>query len=380
MVKTHFDYIIVGHGLAGLQLALALSNDPFFNSKQIALIDYDQKTSNDKTWSFWEKGNGKWDHIVSQSWTKSVFHTKARTIDLNLKAYVYKCIRAIDFYTEVKSQIEKKDHIHFILDEVKQLSESEIVTVTCTKHTYFANHVFDSRIPTAFSQRKTQHTLLHQHFKGLVIETEKEDFNPAIFTMMDFRLQYKNTTSFIYILPLSTKKALIEYTFFTPFTTKEQVYDDMLHKYIKDLLNIEQYTILETEMGNIPMTTFPFEKYNTNKITKIGTAGGWVKGSTGYSFKHTEQKVSTIIKNIKLNKTPSKRLFNKRFKFYDKIFLKVLHDENDKGPWVFKQFYEKNSTESMFRFLDETSSFKEELGIMYSLFSWAFIKAFFKTL
>jgi lycopene beta-cyclase len=128
------------------------------------------------------------------------------------------------------------------------------------------------------------------------------------------------------------------------------------------------------------MTNFPFEKYSTKHITKIGTAGGWVKGSTGYSFKHSEKKVATIITNLKGNNCPSKNLFKQKYKFYDKIFLKVLHDENDKGEWIFEQFYAKNSVEAMFKFLDEESTLIEELKIMKSLFSLAFIKAFFKTL
>ena len=128
------------------------------------------------------------------------------------------------------------------------------------------------------------------------------------------------------------------------------------------------------------MTSFPFEKYSTKHITKIGTAAGWVKGSTGYSFKHTEKKVASIVTNLKDGNIPSKNLFKQKYKFYDKIFLKVLHDENNKGEWIFEQFYAKNSVEAMFKFLDEESTFIEELKIMKSLFSLSFIKAFFKTL
>ncbi|HMR17063.1 MAG TPA: lycopene cyclase, partial [Mariniflexile sp.] len=105
-----------------------------------------------------------------------------------------------------------------------------------------------------------------------------------------------------------------------------------------------------------------------------------VKGSTGYSFKHTEKKTAIIIRNLKANKKPSEGLFKRKYKFYDKVFLKVLKDENDKGEWIFQQFYDKNSAQTMFRFLDEESTFIEELKIMWSLFSWSFIKAFFKTL
>jgi lycopene beta-cyclase len=73
-------------------------------------------------------------------------------------------------------------------------------------------------------------------------------------------------------------------------------------------------------------------------------------------------------------------LFSQKYKFYDKIFLKVLHDENNKGEWIFEQFYAKNSVEAMFKFLDEESTILEDLKIMKSLFSLSFIKAFFKTL
>ena len=62
--KNHFDFIIIGNGLAGLQLALEFSKDTFFDNKQFALIDMSNKTKNDKTWCFWEEGSGKWDHIV----------------------------------------------------------------------------------------------------------------------------------------------------------------------------------------------------------------------------------------------------------------------------------------------------------------------------
>ena len=57
-----------------------------------------------------------------------------------------------------------------------------------------------------------------------------------------------------------------------------------------------------------------------------------------------------------------------------------MNDENEKGEWIFERFYSKNSIEAMFKFLDEESSLIEELKIMKSLFSLAFIKAFFKTL
>ena len=49
MNPSHFDYVIVGNGLAGLQLALKLASDSYFDNYKIALIDPSSKTKNDKT-------------------------------------------------------------------------------------------------------------------------------------------------------------------------------------------------------------------------------------------------------------------------------------------------------------------------------------------
>ncbi len=378
--NTHFDYIIIGNGLAGLQLALKMTSDSFFEEKYIALIDPSEKDINDKTWSFWETEPSQWNNIIHKSWKKASVITSKKKINLELNPYSYKSIQSVDFYNHAKKTLTKNENIEFIIEHVDSVTEDEIIKVSTNKNTYTATHVFDSRIPESFSIDSKKHISIIQHFKGWIIKTENEVFDASHITMMDYSLKDGNQTTFTYILPFSKNEALVEFTYFTSQIVNEKTYDSYIKRYIKDYLKIESYSIIETEKGQIPMTNFPFEKFNTKKITKIGTGGGWVKGSTGYSFKHTEKKVAKIIENIKANKTPSNGLFKSRFKFYDKVFLKVLKDENHKGEWVFQQFYDKNPIQTMFRFLDEESTFLEELKIMWSLFSWSFIKAFFKTL
>ncbi|MCK0109105.1 lycopene cyclase family protein [Flavobacteriaceae bacterium S0825] len=378
--SKHFDYIIIGNGLAGLQLALKLASDSFFNHKQIALIDQSTKNKNDKTWSFWEVNSTQWDSIIHKFWGEASVITSNETIDLKLQPYTYKTIRAINFYNEVKTKLKNYPNIHFIIDKVKSVIENDLVKIETTKKSYSATHVFDSRIPEEFLSLSKKYISITQHFKGWVIKTKDNVFDENKVIMMDYRLKDGEQTTFTYVLPFSKTEALVEFTYFTEHLVEDDVYNYFLKQYINDYLKIDDYTIIETEKGQIPMTNFPFEKFNTNRITKIGTGGGWVKGTTGYSFKHTEKKVSQIITNIKANKTPSNRLFKRKYKFYDKVFLKVLKDENDKGEWIFQQFYSKNSVQTMFRFLDEESTLLEDLKIMWSLFSWSFIKAFLKTL
>lgn len=377
--SSHFDYIIIGNGLAGLQLALRMASDSFFKDKTIALIDSDKKNTNDKTWSFWEKGISRWDKVLSKTWDNASIMSSQKSIHLDLSPYKYKTIRALDFYDFAKSILSKKTNIKFIIDKVISTSEDKNVVVKTNTQTLTATHVFDSRLPKAFHS-DTKSVKINQHFKGIVIKTDDHIFDANSFTMMDYRLKDGAQTTFMYVLPFSKNEALIEFTYFTEQIVSETVYDSFIDNYIKTYLKINDYTVQETEIGNIPMTTFPFDDYNTEKITKIGTGGGWVKPSTGYSFKNTENKISKLVSNIKAGKTPSKNLFKTKYKFYDKIFLRVLKDENHKGEWIFQQFYSKNSSETMFKFLDEESKFYDELKIMWSLFSWSFIKALIKTL
>ncbi|MBR9915654.1 MAG: lycopene cyclase [Algicola sp.] len=378
--RSHFDYIIIGNGLAGLQLALKLTSDTYFDNKRIALIDPSEKSENDKTWSFWETDPSPWDSIIHKTWNEASILTNKKHIDLNLKPYKYKTIRAIDFYEMAKSQLAKKTNVQFLIEKVISVSEGNPLKVTTEKHTYTATHVFDSRIPEIFHTGKTKSITLIQHFKGWVIQTSSPVFDDNKVVMMDFRLKENDKTNFMYVLPFSTTEALVEFTYFTEHLVEKSTYESYLKRYIREYLNIYDYTIKETESGQIPMTNFKFEVFNTPQITKIGTAGGWVKGSTGYSFKHTEKKVATIIENLKQHRIPSYGFFQRKYKFYDKVFLKVLKDNNHKGEWLFERFYGKNSVDTMFRFLDEESSLTEELKIMTSLWSWSFIKAFFKTL
>ncbi|MFO8146447.1 MAG: lycopene cyclase family protein [Bacteroidota bacterium] len=376
MWSSNYYYVIVGGGLAGLQLALEFSRDLFFKGKSIAIIDPNLNNPGHKTWCFWEKGAGKWNDIVTKDWDKAKFISSTTNKTLNLSPYTYKMIRSIDFYKKVKKELEATGDFHFIEDEILNIDPVKM-KAEGRKSGYTATHFFDSRISSEYLEDPKSSTIF-QHFKGWIIETEKPQFDSSVFTMMDYRLKFKESTSFTYVLPLSENRALVEFTFFTPFLTEEAVYDEYLKNYIENILKIENYKITESEKGVIPMTDYPFHLESIPEITKIGTGGSWVKGSTGYSFKHTEKKVAQIIENIHAGKIPSKDLIIKRFNWYDGIFLNVLQENNDLGEDIFSKFYSKNTPQEIFKYLDEETVFSEEIKIMISLFHPEFIKSFFR--
>ena len=375
MITPDYYYVIVGGGLAGLQLALRLKQDLFFKGKKIAVIEPSNKSENDKTWCFWEKDRGNWDHLVTKKWKKGYFISSEISKYLDLDPYSYKMIKSLDFYNYAREELEKSEDIFFIKDSISKI-DPVTRTAIGNKNNYTATHFFDSRPPADF-EKDEKSSYINQHFKGIKIRTENSHFEPDTFTMMDYRVKYNDSCCFTYVLPFSEKEALIEFTFFTPFLTEESVYDEKLEEYISSVLKIDQFEIIETEQGIIPMTDYPFHKLNTKYVTKIGTAGGWVKASSGYSFKNTEAKLDILIENIKSGLKPSANLFSKKFQFYDAIFLDVLEKRNDLGESLFTKFYTKNSIQEIFKFLDEETSLSEELKIMFSLYHPQFIKSFF---
>lgn len=378
--KMEFDFAIIGAGAAGLHLIHAMMEDSFFLKKKILIIDKSPKEINDRTWCFWETGEGKWDAIAHKIWEKGYFISPKEKHLLDMHPYRYKMLRSVDFYSFIKQRLKSYENITWIEEEVNEVKESNVVEISCTSNRYYANQVFDSRIDQDFFDAKDESVRILQHFKGWVIETEMDVFNPEEFVMMDFTRKWNDSASFTYVLPSSKRTALVEFTLFTPELIPDEGYDRMLKEYCENVLNVNSYKISEVEKGVIPMSDYPFHKKNTFKITKIGTAGSWVKPSSGYSFKNAERYSATLIKNIRRGIKPSKGIAQGRHRKYDSIFLEVLHNRNELGESIFSDMYLKNPASRIFRFLDEQSTVSEDLKIIASFESAPFMKALFKTI
>ncbi|MGR3810541.1 lycopene cyclase family protein [Jiulongibacter sp. NS-SX5] len=375
-----FDYAIIGAGAAGLQLALAMADDAFFESKTILILDPDDKSQNDKTWCFWEKGAGQFDGIIHQQWGQTVFADQHGETKLSAAPYQYKMLRSIDFYRFAKRQLEPKSNFHWYKKKVLSLEEKKgSVTISTEQGEYQVSHCFDSRVPQEFSSQPSGYHYVLQHFKGQILKFDRAVFNLEEFVMMDYRLTYLGQTTFMYILPISESEALLEYTFFTNEMVETEVYERFIAEYVKAYIKAD-YSITEEEQGVIPMSSFPFHHYHTNRITKIGTGGGWVRASTGYSFRNAGKLSRQLVSNIKNGQKPEQGLFKPKYYFYDRLMLNVLRYENTIGPKFFAQIYRNNPLDRVFRFLDGESSLLDDLGVITSVSPMPFIRAVFREL
>ncbi|MEO0572496.1 MAG: lycopene cyclase family protein [Bacteroidota bacterium] len=371
-----YDYIIIGAGASGLLLADALGSDSFFREKSILVLEKSNKTKNDRTWCFWEKGKGEFDDIIYKKWPKIHFAGEHLNINPKIAPYNYKMLRGIDFYESYFNKLETYSNITVKKDEVKDLKEGvNFVSVLGEKDTYQGLQIFDSRFDYKKLRNESRYPVLQQHFLGWFIKTDRSVFDEETASFMDFSIPQKGNTRFMYVLPLSSSEALVEYTLFSENVLQKEEYEQAIRDYILNNIDIEQYEITEVEQGNIPMTCHDFAQENTDRILKIGIAGGWAKASTGYTFYSSVRKVKMLVGHLK-NKRQLTTFGKKgRFWLYDLLLLDILHKNNHLGRSIFESLFKERKPQLIFKFLDEDTRFLEEIYIMASPKPWPFVKA-----
>lgn len=357
-------HLIVGAGCAGLSLVMHLLQHPVLGKQKIILLDPDAKNNNDRTWCFWEQGQGLFESVVHHRWHQLWFKSPGFSKLLNIQPYTYKQIRGIDFYNYCKTQLAAAPNVQWIQSGVKELhnQDGNVVAIDEEGNTYKGQYAFNS-IPPAAPQMRPSDIWMLQHFKGWVVKTEAPVFNPDEAVMMDFRTDQTEGATFFYVLPVSPTEALVEYTLFSEKLLSAEKYDAALKNYLSDHYT-SAYQIKEQEFGIIPMTTYRFSKGNEN-IINIGTAGGYTKGSSGYTFQNIQKSSATIIAAMAAGRHPAQaKRPHRRFHFYDRVLLQVLKNGKLKGRDVFATMYRNNPPHKVQRFLDNDSSFFDDLRII----------------
>lgn len=362
---TTYDYIIVGAGASGLMLADAIGKDDYFSKKSILLLDKDPKQTNDRTWCFWEAGQGSFNSVLNKSWSQIFFAGKSYSEKHSLAPYSYKMVRGDHFYASYIRRLKNYSNISLALGEVTGIQDKNThVEVATATGAYHAKKLFNSVFDYKKLLDQKKYPVLQQHFLGWFIKTERPIFNPDQATFMDFSIPQKGNTRFMYVLPTSTTEALIEYTLFSKEVLSVAEYSEGLQSYIKDHLGCEEYVITAQEKGNIPMSCFNFNSYNSPNVLHIGIAGGWAKPSSGYTFMHSYKKVQQLIHYLKKEQALDKFGKRNRYWFYDLLLLDILNRDNSKGRLIFEQLFKNQSPQKIFKFLDEETNLWEDLQII----------------
>jgi len=352
-----FDYTIIGGGCSGLSLAYELEISNKLKNKSLAIIEPRTEYRRDKTWSFWKTFNHNFEDCVIKNWNNFSINTSFKSLELKTKNFPYQSINSELFYKKINNKLSKNKNIHFF----KNINEINIGN----------SFVFNS-VPVSIDDKSK----LWQHFQGVEIETEKNIFDTEIINLMDFNCEQRSSVHFFYTLPFTKNKALIESTWISKlYNSSLRDYNYQIEKYIKNNLGIKNYKINYKEEGAIPLF---YPKYiSKNKKINIGSAGGMTRLSTGYTFLNIQEHSKYIRDNIDKIESVKPFTIRKKYKFLDKVFLKVIEKYPEKMPNIFLKMF-VGSADTSIKFLSNKSNIFEDLLIILKMPKWVFIKSLFR--
>ena len=380
----NYDIIIAGAGCAGLSLLHAILHSPILSQKKILVIDRSFVKSNDRTWCFWEAAPSVFESLVCNKWEHISVSKNEFSKQLSTSPFMYKMIQGIDFYNHVLQFAKGFANVHWHEANIELIDSAHgMGIVNWNGGQAKSKYVFSSILPLESLYPISQSTLsipfLWQHFKGWKIKFETPVFDVNVAKLMDFNVDQKSDTGFMYLLPLSDRSALVEYTLFSQTILSPTEYDSVINDYLIKHYPNKNYLIEHEELGAIPMTMHQFDK-SIPPIFVIGTLGNAVKASTGYAFKFIQHQVAQVVEALEKGIKIETEVHNTRHQFYDAVLLYILQNRLMEGSEIFKRIFQKNKAATIFKFLSNTSSIIEDIQIMRSLPTSIFLPAAIKVL
>ncbi|QLH20147.1 lycopene cyclase family protein [Streptomyces sp. Rer75] len=363
------EVAVVGAGAAGLTLAHRLATLP--SPLRVLLVGAPDGPlrAPERTWCWWEEPGGELDGALAARWSRVRVHgTDGRPLDRELAPFVYKMLRSRDFERWVAARLDAAPsvrRVEAVVDEVRDDAGGAVVRGVCAKGrpvVWRARWAFDSRPAAALPPART--TLL-QHFRGWFVRCDAPALNPAVAELMDFRTpQPDRGLSFGYVLPLSDREALVEYTEFSPAVLDDAAYDAALRHYTGAVLRLPRFRVLSTEQGVIPMTDGRFPRRAGAAVFRIGTAGGATRPATGYTFAAVRRQSRAVAAAFAAGRRPVPPApYPARALAMDAAMLRALATGRVAGADVFTGLFRHVPAERLLRFLDGRTGPAEDVMV-----------------
>lgn len=362
------EVAVVGAGAAGLTLAYRLATLP--SPPRVLLVEAPEGRLRppERTWCWWEEPGGEFDAALAARWSRVRVHgADGRPLDREIAPFVYKMLRSRDFERWVAARLDAAPsvrRVEAVVDEVCDDAGGALVRGACgAGHpvAWRTRWAFDSR-PAALPPART--TLL-QHFRGWFVRCDVPALDPAVAELMDFRTpQPERGLSFGYVLPLSDREALVEYTEFSSAVPADATYDAALRHYTGAVLRLPPFRVLSTEQGVIPMTDGRFPRHAGAAVFRIGTAGGATRPATGYTFAAVQRQSRAVAAAFAAGRRPVPPApYTGRALAMDAAMLRALATGRVAGADVFTGLFRHVPADRLLRFLDGRTGLAEDVMV-----------------
>ena len=376
MADIYSDITIIGGGCSGLSLGYYYAKENIGNKKIIILEERD-KYSNDKSWCFWLEKNSDFIHrdIIKKTWKVWRFSNSKTIYKHKSSNFEYCFIPSEEFYNKTTEAIYKDERQTLLLNEkVKTIDFTETNSYIHTE-----NHVLKSKVvidTRPILKDESIEAPVYQIFFGQEIESADNLFNSSEAGLMEDFQSSGERIGFLYILPFSNNRALLEYTIFSTAFIKPEYLKDCLENNLS-IRNIKQYKILRSESGVLPMGLKVSTWNSKDLYLRAGIASGNLRSSTGYGFLRIQRWAKYVASNLSKNISISRNYFhsNRKQNFFDSLLIKVLQKDMCLGENIFLNIGRQMSADRFARFMSDTAQTPDYISLAMSVPKLPFLKA-----
>ena len=367
MSTTEPALLILGGGCAGLSLAMqlaALGRD----CPRTVIIEPRTVYANDRTWCFWGDADAPLADLACHQWSTMMVRAGRRIAFVDCAATPYRMIAAVDFYAAAQRAIAANTRITIAAGErvtTAPVKRDGRWQVTTSGASYAAATVVDTR-PGAPAEHGG--ATLWQSFSGVEIDCDSPVFDPACVDLMDFSLKDPGRIQFVYVLPLTAQRALIEVTVFDPVPLAAADLADALGQAVAARVHGLPYQVRRAEQGILPMGTVAAAAPVDPDYVRAGLGSGGARSSSGYAFQRIQRWAAGCAARVAAGQPLQGHVADPfLLQAMDQLFLSVLHAQPASAPALFVALFGQPDAARVLRFLSDEGTLADYLALITTL-------------
>ena len=380
--ETVIDAVILGGGAGGLTLACHLGAAGW--EGDALLVDSGAHPVDGRAWAWWSEGDLLLDahattalgaaHVAGDSWHRR----------LELAPFAYRAITGAALTDAVDALAGPRlTRLPATALAVEPGPGGARVTVRepgGTARTLVARHVFDS-VGLGNPWPGPRHAP-HLDFSGVRIEAEAPLFDSDAVTLMDFRTPQDGVLAFIYVLPSSSRTALVQRVAFVlpGDDTRGEAsplggHGAALDAYLDRISPGVRVRVVGGESGLIPLDAHA-PRPGASGIVPLGAQAGMVRASTGYGFARMQRHAAGIAAALVADRDPAVVARPRRWeRALDRALLRLIREDQAAAREVLAALFVRHPAPRVLRFLDGEASLLEQLRVCASLPEFALARA-----
>lgn len=369
------DLAIIGGGCAGLSLSMALAAQGG-RCPRTLVIEPRTEYTNDRTWCYWSDPSMPLPYQILHRWqTMRVAHA-GQSVSLDCGSSPYHMLAAQDFYAAAQASIDRQPNIALrrgtlVVGEPSR--SGDVWNIQTSAGNVMAHSVVDTRPPQL---PRRDGATMWQSFCGQEIECSAAVFDPLSMDLMNFLEPDPRHVSFVYVLPLTLTRALVEVTVFgaTPLPPREL--STRLKAAVAERVGDAPFTTLRREHGILPMGLNEATRSAHHSCARVGVMAGGARPSTGYAFQRIQRWSGECAQALVSCGHPIEhRPDPLSLRMMDRIFLDVLRGDPSRGGELFFSLFSRADPARVIRFLSGNGGVVDSLAVVAAMPVPRFVRA-----